>query len=979
MATWSVTDQASFTAACTGHSAGDVFQFAPGVDVTVPNAWDGTFGLKRNCRWEVTRGALDANPLGAPGGQDGTWSPCFTRMAIVRGFFKLDNTGSSASDTLYLGPISFRLPSDIALRWPGGAGGASWTATVGIPDLSFARAQPIWNDFLGTVTLDGTEWDHGWNTDARAHSMEYAYTTTDADNCYYGPSATFGNVGNIVATDIRLKSINGRGFVGKLKAGRSLTVTNMWAEKILTDCNQWSVDGPYATSQAPITYNRAIMFDAIGAQINARLSYTAIHADSYQLGASNSNGVCPTIRIARGMIVNSLDPDLTIAGPIGQIQGGFMVAPATGTINAYYNNIAVRDMLLLGVNKGVQIEAGCSAYVRNVVAINPTLMGSEFQTFAALFEFKQTRGVANARLGNVYIGDSIFEGISSTSAVTQSNNLSLSVQSASQATTFTGGSTPATLWDWYSYYRTSGAHATKGPQFATLRAFLDASLDFTGETPFFLPLALTGQAASTLATSSCAAIYGGDDGDLLDVVLPAGLEMAVFENDETTLLQTWFDASTNGTATNRIPVGKQGKVRATSSAVSGGIVSKSYSVGGQSFTWTITNASNQKLPRTNLSAFTGWTKTGKMQVSGADISSEAGTMLVGMRWTDLSSVSRQYIDNGTTLGGPDASGFGAAVACQFQNAGGSAVALANVATAGVFQTGRDYLVGFTFDMRADENGNRPATYADGAYFGVSDNGAAMAKRNTPTSSTWNTANLPVAWSNTTPTLLKRYANNDQTPTGADVMLLAATPEYVPLAQLESILTPYTVENWGPAGEGLSPTETPWPLWFVGRADRMAAGTANRGTGGTFTQVNALSLSQSLDMPWPPSLVLASALNPDATLYVGVPIAIDVFCNGYNDAHNLTMVAGGAAAAGGTYVGGASQAVAKGAQAPLLGRKVTRYFTPGATGALTIDFTSDHASGYTAPSQLSLTVVDAPVVAAVRRPTGLTLSRLRLGL
>jgi hypothetical protein len=668
------------------------------------------------------------------------------------------------------------------------------------------------------------------------------------------------------------------------------------------------------------------------------------------------------VKVQRNMHMHTVNPALLNAT---------WGASQCSKIDCFYNGYLLGSRWVENIfGMGYMLVNGgalTGGYIRGNIALSPADYANVAQpayidTFKAPWNPPGQNGVF----------DNIVEGSISGDNVTGNNLILTKGSSAEQAAALTGGGTSAhglSPHQFFEWVRPKSAHASKGFTAIDVRDFLLSDLDFTGERVFCQAPSVV-NAPLTTQIHALAFIHGGDDGDLLDFVPPPGCQWGVYDIDvrlgtigaadfgkATSALSGTVVQAISGAASGTIPAGKVLVLRKTTTAISGDFELLNYSVGGQTFTWQVANVSAQKLPRANIPAFTGWTKAGKVQVGGQDIVSETGTMIMGIRWSLLDGVSRQYYDNGAALGGPDCSGFGAAVAMEFQNAAGAKVASANVSTAGVFQTGRDYVIAFSFDMRADGDGVRPATYADGAYYGVSDNGGAMVKRTSPTSTIWTPANLPVNWSNAIPTLLKRYANNDSTPTGADIMLIAATPEFIPLAQYEAILTAYSVENWGPAGEGLSPTETPFPVWFVGRADRMDAGTANRGTGGAFTKVNAQAISQALDMPWPPSLVLKSALAAGSQVVAGQPIVFDFFCNGYNDAFNLTTVATGVA---GAWTGGATQPVAKGAMAPLLGRKVQRTFVPSETGTLTVNASADHASVYAAPAPVVVEVAEAAV-------------------
>jgi hypothetical protein len=993
--TYVINDQTDFDTACAAHVAGDIFQFSDGVDVTVPNPWDGTFELKKNCRWEVPdgRGAADANPLGAPGGSDGTFSACFTRRVIVRGFFKLQPTATT-SDTIYIGPISFRLPTDVATMWPGA--GQTWTNTVGISDLSFARAQPIFNGFYGTITLDDCEWDHGWGPTAAAHSMETAYTTENADHCYYGPSATFGNVGTIVAGDIRLKSINGRGFVGKLTTGASLTVNAMWSEKTVTDFNQWSVDAQSAT--AAITFGKVIIFDAIGGNVNGRLGYSAIHADSFQLGAINANGICPRIRINNFIVINSLDPDLAIAGPIGTIQGVFLVAPATTTINGFYNNIVVRNGLMLGVNKGVQIDCGTGAYVRNVVSINPTILGSEAQTYNASFELKQSRSASNARYGHSYVGSSIFEGISSTSGLTQENNTVLSKQDAAQSSVFAGGSTPATLWEWFSYYKATGSYATKGPQHATLRDFLDDTLDFTGEPVFFKPNSLSNQARSTSVTTPCAAIYGGDDGDLLDVVLPSGLTMQVLENDETTVLQTITSAG-NGTATNRVPVGKQGRFTVTTGAGYDDLDSYDYTIGGETFTWTVRTESNVDLPGVTYDANRRFSRA-----AGGAVAAANGKH--AMMWMDFvlnsAPTSFQALFAGTsnrtlrTQVTPNGGGYNI-----YFYVADSAGANAGGLQVNALVYGTRYRIGFSVDNTASTGtlwrgctrvsdgvaispsvtaggagGNDIAwTHAHGAGFpafggpnitlyGLFLDNDSLQNRGIAEPTDWNFVPINIG-----PNGEGLKAN----PAHNWMGVYDAATEYQTNDGVESAQGNYFVSlidnNIGNTPPATATSNANWqfverrPLLFI----PGETAPTNRGTGSGWALNGTGSMTAVNSEVWPLNLTLEAIIQTVGPYVTGSPIDILVRpVVGYPEDVNITAASDAAGAWAAT-----SKELPKGRSAGIVFT-----FTPSAAGTHTFTFTDD--AGYTDPTSPTASVTSSGGGAVTVRVSGLSLG-MRMGL
>jgi hypothetical protein len=1008
MTIYAINNQTDFTNACNAHAAGDTFRFANGVDVTVPDPWDGTFTLRKNCRWEVVggRGTLDANPLGAPGGSDGTFSACFNRQAIVRGFFKLENNGGVTTDTIYIGPISFRFPSDIATKWPGV--GQTWADTVGISDLSFARAQPIFNDFAGELEWDGTEWDHGWGPTAAAHSMETAYTLDDANNCYYGPSATFGNCGSIVGDDLRFKSVNGRGFVGKMDAGATLTIGSVWSEKTVTDFNQWTTDAP--NKDAKITFNTVVMFDCIGGNINARLDYDAIHGDGFQLGAQNANGYCAQIRINNVLVVNSLDPDLAIAGPIGQIQCIFLIAPALpNSYNCFYNNVVVRNGLLINVNKGVQIDGNAGAYVRNVVAINPTFMGSEFQTYAASCQMRQARGLAtNARYANSYVANSIFEGITSTSGLVQENCTSLAVQDPAQATIFAGGATPATLWDWYAHYRTTGSYSTQGPQHATLRAFLDDPLDFTGEPVFFKPASLTSQPRNTSVTTACAAIYGGDDGDLLDVVLPSGLTMQVLENDETTVLQTITSAG-NGTATNRVAVGKQGRFTVTTGAGYDDLDSYDYTIGGRSFTWSVRTLSSIDFPGGTYATNTQFCSSSltRLQKAGAVLSDSTH----GMMWVDfvlnsapsafqswLTGTSSRLFRCQVT---PNGGGFNLYMSLSDSTSG---TQLAGVQY-NALTYGKRYRIGFSADLSL-------ATAAERLFYGgynVTDNVALGAP-----AATFSTAAGAIGWSYTSGAGLPRFG-------GPPMTLYALFVDSVSLQQL-GISAPsnnwnYAPVDVGPAGELLK--ENPAHSWtgdfdasaeyqisdgvrsaqgnyFVSLIDNNIGNTppatatsnsnwryvdrlpllwivgettpSNRGNGNSWAASGSGGIAAVNADAWPPVLALETVVRTAGPYTAGQPIDILVRpVVGYPKDVNITA----SSDASGTFVDSSRQL-------PRGSNGVVFTYTPSAAGEHTITFVED--GGYSEPAPLALTVAGSGGGGASPvRSTGLGLSGMRLGL
>jgi hypothetical protein len=942
-------------------------------------------------------GALDPDPLG-----DGisTWAPRFTRTAVLHGPVRppVGNPG----DWVTMSGIKIQLKPGL---WPDdGSVADAWLAPMQalFPDLTSTTyvLQSVFGQWGANteleLILDRMEICAGYGDAVTPFDPDFDYPewAETGKRMLNGPGLMLTRHSKIRMTNSYLHDAMGSRGILTWSAGTSggvMEVDSCWLERTCGDFIQMAAKGVGPNTKYKVT--RCLGLDAISDPDpnNDGNTGDAPHTDFFQ----------PPILEGSGP-VNGIEADnnfvgFTVANPINATQGIFLVAAAANAPanKAWYRGVRVRNFINMLSNKTVYMDSCEGADIQRVIGVNPDYIANAQGSLPANFNFfKQGTGVGSAPPGLARVRDSIAENAISAAGMglRQVNNKVLAgvgKNGAAQTATFVKGAgvpdTPHEMWQWVQ--RLSG-DASKGPQHASLHAFLTDPLDFTGEVPFVELPPLSNVPKATLIRAMCF-VFAGDDGDTIAFTPPPGVSWRLYERDvklgsetgtgtETlgnprgTLSGTPVSGSAWSSSAGSLISGKMLVVEYTTVNTDGALQALNYTAGGQSFTWSVANASLQKLPRATLAAFTGWQKTGKMQVGGQDIAAECGTILIAKRFNDVSGVGRQYCDNGGTLGGPDISGFGPAIACGFQNAAGAVVASANVGTAGVFQVTRDYLVGFAFDMRPDENGVRPASYADAGYYGVSDNGAAMLKRASPTSTAWNTANLPVNWSNTTPTLLKRYANNDQTPS-CDIMLIAATPEFVALAQYESILTCYSVELWGPAGEGLSPTETPWPLWFVGRADRMDAGTANFGTGGAFTKVNSATVAdQTPDMPWPPKLVLSSALAPGATVRVGQPVLIDVFCNGYNDAHTLTMSVSGAGAAGGSFDGGAVQAVAKGAQDPLRGRKITRAFTPAATGPLLIDFSSDHPSGYTAPAQLALTVLPAVVPPNVMpRPRGMT--------
>lgn len=382
-------------------------------------------------------------------------------------------------------------------------------------------------------------------------------------------------------------------------------IRDCWFERSIGDFVRAQIASGSGNFTGTFRVERNIFLDVVG---NARDAGNP-HSDATQLyavTATAGNDANNPFKILRPQANNNFY-GITRKGSRAQLQTHFWQASDSHQQNdkVVLDQGLVRNNVAIGLGyKMFYADASRDMYVRNNIGVLP-----------AWWSPPDGANVCDVRVDRTYNGNgytvsysdsealvasNIVEGLNGNATLRAEDNLTTGLQGSgiAHSTIFTDPSDPGSAvlspHALFEKYKPLPAHATKGPQFASLRALLAHDGDFTGERPHIGPLDQIGVAAGTQTLSNMFVIHGGDAGDTLPFVGAAGLEWRVLEPaDRATVITDWNSASAS------VPVGKLMQFR-TTSAAAGSSVSKTVTLGGTSFDWRLDSVTAYAYPQVAL-------------------------------------------------------------------------------------------------------------------------------------------------------------------------------------------------------------------------------------------------------------------------------------------------------------------------------------------------------------------------------------------
>ncbi|MBA4087364.1 MAG: hypothetical protein C0491_06140 [Novosphingobium sp.] len=520
----------------------------------------------------------------------------------------------------------------------------------------------------GTITEDAAGSYTGWGDPI----------TTNYNTPFNGPLVLGGQWGLV---NIKNGYFHDFREFSKLIISTTSTVhiRDCWFERSIGDFVRAQIASGSGQFTGTFKFERNIVLDVIG---NARDASNP-HSDATQLfavSATAGNDANNPFKIIRPEANNNFY-GISRKGSRAQLQTHFWQASDShqNTDKALVDQGIVRNNVAIGLGyKLFYADASRDMYIRNNIGILPTWwtppgganvcdirVDRTYTTYAVSYPDSEA-----------LVASTIAEGIAGNATIREDDNLTTGLQGSgiSHATIFTDPSDPGsgvfsphTLFE---KFKPLPAHATKGPQFSSLRALISHNGDFTGERPHIGPLDQIGVAASTLTTSNMFVIHGGDPGDLLAFVGTAGLEWRTLEpSDRSTVITDWNSANAN------VQVGKLMQFRMTSAAA-GNAVTKTVSLGGSTFDWRLDSVTAYSYPQIVMDPTTPDTFGPASSQTLAASAGPVGTMAI-MRFNMADKPTANTTLFGSSAGTPR-------VQVQILTTGQIRVSLAAVGTASAF-------------------------------------------------------------------------------------------------------------------------------------------------------------------------------------------------------------------------------------------------------------------------------------------------------
>ena len=726
------------------------------------------------------------------------------------------------------------------------------------------------------------------------------------------PGAMRGRIAWVEAEDIYLHDLIGvRGLSPTVNSGGHVLIKRPWIERYYSDAIQLSL--PQNNPNGSIRIDGYVIKDPIGHHNDLGNP----HCDVIQI----FGGTAATVAALHGVEINN---GIAIASSgTREIGQALFEIIDDASSRAFAVGLKVRNQLILGANKGVALTPTQGSYVRNVISVNPKWLPSGIGTHPAYILTSRRNGANSAPPSVQYIKDSVCEGITVDGPLSGGNNISIGNKSASQSTLFIEGDVePTTLHQAYENYKL--VTGDQGPEYPNLRTMLTTE-SFTGEPIFAQAPPVIGAGLSALTTSELTYVHGGDNGDTHAITVGAGLEWRQVDLDGTTAT-SW----TSGTAS--VTVGKYLQLRMTAAASESTTSQLEYSVGGATFTWSVTTVTSNRFPSTSQTAVR------LLKATPGLTGTSDGKLLSGVmmfRPSDIAGNQRLFA---TTSDRCALSINGGAWYFTFRNGSAGNIIATTASGANAFANDTDYVIAFAIDLTK-------TTIADG--FRIFRNGTEFTGYTSPIFSP-STGDIRI--NSDTWAFLNNTANS--APFKGHLYLAALWDGYVDWAAHLEKITLVNPDLIGPRGMGIpvgryvdglmTYTDEPAKVFIPGRADMMTAGTVNQGTGGAFALTG--TPTQVDDEPWPPVLSLVAEEQPSAH-ETGKPVDALVYATGSPKALVLTP----SASLAGTFE-----------DSPIAldensGGSLIR-FTPSEPGELTLSFAND--GGYANPASLVATIEEA---------------------
>lgn len=795
--------------------------------------------------------------------------------------------------------------------------------------------------------------------------------------------------GSFVCTDEYIHDVNYGAVCASLSTGKTFEMTRVWSERFYADAFQ-TANGDYTWDQ--IWLHGCVFGECFGDPYDGNNPHSDIHQN---FTTSSTLSRILNIRMTNCI---AFDPQ----GARSSAQFGFHQGSATGR-NVPTIGSLVSRCLVVGPQKLMFMSKSNSALLEKSIGVVPSDMIGPFppppgvtasyftgQTGSSGIDGSSYTEVivgssAQVRTASCLVRDTILEKIDFQGKLTRENALLVGHGGSIVPLTTVFGSkctnprtTPASVFDAFSPV---GIYADKGPGYATVREMLEAPRSLNGQAAFVgigdSTLAATNQTIESLPFY----VHGGNDGDLLPITVPAGVQWRILDKDVTTALTAY-----SGSAGN-VQAGRYVQLKRTSASGASTKQSASINIGGNSFVWNVTTKSNNDLPAFSKPA-TAYLATAdtKFQRNGANYAADTKE---GIMWIDFMVPSTHGLTNGTYSFIVGLSGR--TFRCDLAIGTGSyhftlafyTSAAAIVGSAQILNLPYDKRIRFGISVDTSQPDLAGRVWSEG--YNVTDNviltpGTFSPNQNSLIGVTANHTANSIKIGNAVPaTIYGFYCEFERS-----FQQLGITPRSG---------WNYTTDDLGPAGEGIManplhnwtgphstsrtyqtndgvtyngksyvsliddnlnnlPTgsETDNAFWKHVRrrpaifiVGKSTASPFNLGTGNTFTLQGTGSLTDVNGQAHPPALTLLAEVLDSAPYNTSNEINILVTPSGFPKDVTLTPSSNG----GGTWTTGSTTLM------PLGSTGITLTFNPSALANHTISVTND--SSYTNPANLSLAI------------------------
>ncbi|MGE8135695.1 hypothetical protein ACQKO5_18980 [Novosphingobium subterraneum] len=676
-------------------------------DTTVPSShvWDKSVTLFAD------KGSADANPLGdgAPLANCRFTRPMKLKFSPPLATGALSPANASISTVASGKTLTLRDGIKCVFEyWP--SAGQTWAQYNLVLANGNATAKPliVGADYTSGIVIDGIEVFHGYgptfvpydpavklpefqspakfiiNGDGSISESGTGFTgwgdpiTTNYNTPFNGPLALGGYWGLV---DIKNGYFHDIREFSKLIISSTSTVhiRDNWFERSIGDFVRAQIASGSGQFTGTFKFERNIVLDVIG---NARDAGNP-HSDATQLfvvTATAGNDANNPFKIIRPESNNNFY-GITRKGSRAQLQTHFWQASDShqNTDKALVDQGIVRNNVAIGLGYKMFYADACrDMYIRNNIGVVPTWWTPPggANTCEIRVDRTYTTYAVSYSDSEALVANNIAEIITGNATLRADDNLTTGLQGSgiSHATIFADPSDPGSgvfsPHALFEKFKPLPAHASKGPQFGSLRGLISHNGDFTGEQPQIGPLDQINVAGATVITSNMFVIHGGDLGDTLPFVCAAGLEWRTLEpSDRSTVITDWNSSNAN------VPVGKLMQFRMTSAAA-GNAVIKTVSLGGATFDWRLDSVNAYSYPQIVMDPTTPDTFG---PASSQTLAASAGTVgtLALMRFNMAGKPTANITLFGSSSGTPR-------VQVQILTTGQVRVSLAAVGTASAF-------------------------------------------------------------------------------------------------------------------------------------------------------------------------------------------------------------------------------------------------------------------------------------------------------